>query len=173
MAISYRLSSGKRAPAGKTNRKCLDDGGRRGKLRFSAKNMRAQGQSALGQGRDRLVAVSKTRNWMDLARSSRTLGKAGARAKSKARAYFRRASRSFQRFIGNVEGKCLLLRFDYDISHDADPFVGALPTRSAISRLYSWCSRQGDRHPPRAKRTQFFIDARPASRRKALSCWPS
>jgi hypothetical protein len=70
---------------------------------------------------------------MDLSRSSRALRKAGAGAKGKARAYLRRDCSSFQRFIGNVEGKCPFLRLHYDISHDADPSVGALPTGSAIT----------------------------------------
>src|SRR5262249_30368476 len=98
IASSYRLVSVKHASCGETNRKRLYAGGRRGKLRAAAKNM--------GRKRDRLATVSPKRHRMDSGRSSRTLGKPGAGTESKARAYLRRACSSFQRFIGNVEGKC-------------------------------------------------------------------
>jgi|SRR5262245_3552437 len=66
MAISYRLSSVKRALAGETNWTYRNDGGRRGKLRFSRPKYEAQqGKAALGQKRDRLVAVSPERRRMD------------------------------------------------------------------------------------------------------------
>src|SRR5262249_19227439 len=68
----------------------------------AARNTRRnKGKAALGQKRDRLIAVSPKCHRMDLSRSSRALKKnAGAGAKGKARAYLPRACSSFQRFIG-------------------------------------------------------------------------
>jgi len=50
MAISYRISSVKRAMAGETNWTCLNDGGRRGKLRFNRKKDEVR-KAVPGQGR--------------------------------------------------------------------------------------------------------------------------
>ena len=75
---------------------------------------------------------------MQLTGSTGTLRQARARTKGKARAYLRRARSEFQRVVGNVEGKEVFMRLQYDVCHDIDPFVGVtLPIRSALTRFYS------------------------------------
>jgi len=70
----------------------------------AARNTRRnKGKAALGQKRDRLMAVSPKCHRMDLSRSSRALRKAGAGAEGKARTLSSPRLSSFQRLIGNVE----------------------------------------------------------------------
>ena len=75
--------------------------------------------------KDRLAAVSPNNCITHLRRSTGTLRKARTRTKGEARVELRRARSDLQYFIGNVEGKYLFLRLQYEVRHDIDPFVGA------------------------------------------------